>query len=128
VDAAYLRDGQGHLYIGFHIDPLYHAHWNDLVQPVQWRIETPTGISVTLSSGNGIQMSQASDDNPREFLVRLEGTNQPHPLRLTVDYAVCSDEAGWCKVVRHAYEIQLQVDADGGWAPSRPPDAVERKG
>ncbi len=36
-----LDDGRGTIYIGFHLDPLYHVHLNNLVKPVQVNITSP---------------------------------------------------------------------------------------
>jgi hypothetical protein len=30
ADADLMRDGEGKLYLGFHIDPFHGAHWNNL--------------------------------------------------------------------------------------------------
>ena len=33
ADDALLSSGEGTLYVGFHVDPLYHVHWNNLAAP-----------------------------------------------------------------------------------------------
>jgi len=43
--------GRGTMYLGFHLDPLYRVHWNNEVDPVEFEITVPDGVTVTPSSG-----------------------------------------------------------------------------
>ena len=120
VDQRFLREGEGVLYLGFHPDPLYHVHWNNLVDPVKFEITAPEGITVSPEKGEGPKVQEASDVDPREFLVeiRKSGDSQD-PLQLAVRYFACNDEEGWCIAISQEYSISLEPDRDGGRTRSR---------
>lgn len=118
VNEAWRKGNEGQLYLGLHLDPLYHVHWNNLVAPVKYSLELPDGVTVSQASGVGPKVEDAADIDPREFLLELKG-NSKSPLTLTVDYFACNDDEGWCKPVRQQYEILLTPDTDGGSVQSR---------
>ncbi len=110
-----MTGGSGKLYIGFHVDPVYHVHWNNLAAPVRYEITSPQGITVSPSKGEGPKVKEAADIDPREFLLdvkRADGSRGP--LQVKVDYFACNDEEGWCKPVSQEYTIYLEVDRDAG--------------
>ena len=109
-----LQTGAGKLYLGFHLDPIYHVHWNNLVAPIEYETKSPDGTTVTPASGEGPQVKEASDIDPREFLVDVEGGNASESLELTVRYFACNDAEGWCIPVTQKYAITLEPDPDGG--------------
>ncbi len=115
VDQRFLREGEGTLYVGFFPDPLYHVHWNNLVDPVKYEISAPEGITVSPEKGEGPKVKEASDMDPREFLldIKRSGDSQ-EPLQLAVRYFACNDEEGWCVAVSQEYSISLEPDPDGG--------------
>ena len=115
VDQRFLREGEGTLYVGFFPDPLYHVHWNNLVDPVKYEISAPKGITVSPENGEGPKVKEASDMDPREFLldIKRSGDSQ-EPLQLAVRYFACNDEEGWCIAVSQEYSISLELDPDGG--------------
>ena len=115
VDQRLLRDGEGVLYLGFHPDPLYHVHWNNLVDPVKFEITAPDGITVSPATGEGPKVKEASDIDPREFLVDIKRSgDSQEPLQLAVRYFACNDEEGWCVAISQEYSISLEPDPDGG--------------
>jgi len=120
VDQRFLREGEGVLYLGFHPDPLYHVHWNNLVDPVKYEITAPDGITVSPATGEGPKVEEPADIDPREFLVeiRKSGDSQ-EPLQLAVRYFACNDEEGWCVAISQEYSISLEPDRDGGRTRSR---------
>lgn len=133
VDQAFLDEGIGKLYLGFHLDPLYHVHWNNLTDPIRYRVRVPDGFTVARRWGEGPRVSQPADVDPREFLLEIERdvsaqdrflrrrqrTGEEPELIVTVDYFACNDDEGWCKSVSQEYIVSLEVDRDGGWAMSR---------
>lgn len=134
VDQGLLDDGIGKLYLGFHLDPLYHVHWNNLVDPLRYRIRTTDGVTIVPRRGEGPKVEEAADVDPREFLLDIERDMsdqdrflrrrrqqdaQPQQLLVSVDYFACNDEEGWCKPVTQEYVVTLALDGDGGWAMSR---------
>ena len=44
--ADLLNDGEGKLYLGFHLDPFHEAHWNNLTPPLQYKLELPEGAKI----------------------------------------------------------------------------------
>ncbi len=116
VDGNYTNTNQGKMYLGFHLDPLYHVHWNNLVAPVQYEITAPAGINITPASGSGPTVAAPSDIDPREFIVDIhQTTDSNEPIMLTVKYFACNDAEGWCKPVTQQYAVYLdEVDPDGG--------------
>ena len=120
VDQRFLREGEGILYLGFHPDPLYHVHWNNLVDPVKFEITAPDGITVSPAKGEGPKVKEVSDIDPREFLVNIKKSgNSQEPLQLAVRYFACNDEEGWCVAISQEYSISLEPDRDGGRTRSR---------
>ncbi len=115
VDQRFLREGEGTLYVGFFPDPLYHVHWNNLVDPVKYQITAPEGITVSPARGEGPTVKEASDMDPREFLVDIKRSgDSQEPLQVAVRYFACNDEEGWCVAVSQEYAISLEPDPDGG--------------
>jgi hypothetical protein len=120
VDRNFLGTGEGTLYLGFHVDPIYRVHWNNLVDPLKFELTAPEGVTITPSRGEGPELEVASDIDPREFLLEItkrEGVTEP--LQLGVRYYACNDEEGWCIPVTQSYSIHLESDRDGGIAPRR---------
>ncbi len=115
VDQRFLREGEGTLYVGFFPDPLYHVHWNNLVDPVKYQITAPEGITVSPARGEGPKVKEVSDMDPREFLVDIKRSgDSQEPLQVAVRYFACNDEEGWCVAVSQEYAISLEPDPDGG--------------
>ena len=57
------------MYLGFHLDPLYRVHWNNEVDPVEFRITAPEGVLVTPAEGVAVDPDEPADADPREFLI-----------------------------------------------------------
>ena len=114
--------------LGFHLDPLYHVHWNNLTEPIRYLVQVPEGFTVTQRRGEGPKVKQPADIDPREFLLDIERdlSSQERFLRRhrhiqddtqlvgTVDYFACNDEEGWCVAISQEYAITLEPDPDGG--------------
>ncbi len=113
ADADFFQTGEGQLYLGFHLDPLYRVHWNNEVDPLRWEIEVPAGVSVTPSSGSGPEVEAKADADPREFLVELDGAST-EPLKLDVFYYACDDANTFCVPAKQSYLIALERDRFGG--------------
>lgn len=114
-----LRNGQkGKLYLGFHLDPIYKVHWNNLTKPIRVTLQPPNGMKASKTTLTGPKVKQESDIDPREFLVELEGVGKK-PLRISVSYFACNDDEGWCKAVKQEYLVHFQIDPDAGWAMKR---------
>lgn len=120
VDRPFLTRGQGRLYLGFHLDPLYAVHWNNRVRPLEFRLETAEGVRVTPSRGSGPKVEQPADKDPREFLLDIAATGQGRPMRLTVRYFACDDADTFCIPVTQRYMVHLEPDPGGKVAGEGP--------
>jgi len=123
ADRGLLTDGDGSLYLGFMLDPLYRVHWNNLTPPIAVRIETPEGVTVSETTLRGPEVEAETDIDPREFLVDITGLEAGQSLFVSAHYFACSDEEGWCRGLTQRYEVALERDRDGGTVI---PDAMAR--
>ena len=113
VDRPFLTRGEGRLYLGFHLDPLYAVHWNNRVKPLEFRLETAEGVRVTPSRGSGPKVKQPADKDPREFLLDIATTGKSQPLRVTVRYFACDDADTFCIPVTQKYVVHLKPSPGG---------------
>ena len=115
ADRALLSGGKGKLYLGFHLDPFHHAHWNNLTAPLSIKLTPPAGLKIDRLAVEAAKVEAASDADPREFLLNVEAWPKGEPLRLTVSYFACVGEES-CHAVLQEYEVLLRNDRDGGGA------------
>lgn len=108
--------GKGRVYLGFHLDPIYHVHWNNLVAPLSFEITDMHQVKVNPASGKAPQPSEPADIDPREFLLDVESKGRDARFTVKVTYFGCNDEEGWCVRIQQSYVVHLQVDPDGGRA------------
>ncbi|MBL8892893.1 MAG: hypothetical protein JNL67_23145 [Planctomycetaceae bacterium] len=114
AEPALLSTGEGKLYLGFQLDPLYHVHWNNLAAPLKYEFVASAAATVQPSAAQAGKPEVESDGDPREFLVDVTLLDRSKPLELKVDYFACHDEENWCKPVSQSFRILLEVDQDGG--------------
>jgi len=115
ADAGLLQGGTGTLYLGFHLDPLYQVHWNNLAPQPEFAISAPTGTTVTPGSATFPDVEVEADADPREFLIEVRADDVPdEPLRFTTTYYACDNDNTWCVPVTQSYSIWLTADPDGG--------------
>lgn len=111
TDEDLLRSGRGTLYLGLHLDPLYHVHWNNLAKPV--RVKSPR------LRGPRCRRRLWRAFGRRCPLTPIRGSFSSRcKCRLTVSYFACSDAEGWCKAVRQQHLVRLAVDPDGIGRPA----------
>lgn len=113
IDSEYSREAAGQIYLGFFLDPLYKVHWNNEVAPVAYEIDAPEGVAITPAKGNGPEVDEKADADPREFLLDIVGESD-EPIKVTVKYFACDDAETFCKPVTQHYLISLERDRDGG--------------
>lgn len=110
-----LNSGTGRLYLGFHLDPLHNAHWNNLNQPLTFEIEAADDVRLSARTGVAESVAAATDTDPREFLLDVKAWPEQQTLRLTVRYFACvGDES--CHIVRQQYVLHRRRDGDAGGA------------
>lgn len=108
-----IKNGEGSLYLRFMMDPLYHVHWNNLVDPIRVEILAPRGVTVTPSTLVGPAVDAAEGDiDPREFLVQVSGAKAGDVLTLKARYFACTDD--WCLPVEQEYSVTIERDRNGG--------------
>ena len=113
VDQNVLRGREGKMYLGFHLDPLYHVHWNNLAKPLTFEIAGSEGVQIAPGEGTGPKVEVEADIDPREFLVDIEA-DSGKSFELTVKYFACNDEQGFCIPVTQTYVVHLAQDRDAG--------------
>lgn len=114
ANISLLDEGKGKLYLGFHLDPIYQAHWNNLNKPLRFQLEVPDGVQLSKESAEAAAVKVPSDSDPREFLLDVEAWPADKTVRLTVTYSACTGED--CHVVQQVYVLRRQRDRDGGKA------------
>ena len=119
ADASLLSKGNGRLYLGFHLDPLFEVCWNNLAAPVEYSITGGNGTKIEPASGAGPKVNVESDADPREFLLQIGDWKKDATLTLEVRYFACNKKAGWCRPVTQTYELQLTRDQDAGIVRAR---------
>ncbi len=120
ADQSFLAEAEGQIYLGFHLDPLYEMHWNNLAPPLELEITAPEGVRVTPTKLAATTPKEEADADPREFLVRIEADpGQRDPLKLSVLYYACDNANTFCVPVRQSYAVHLTADSDGGSPFSR---------
>ncbi len=117
-DLGVLTNGNGTMYLGFHLDPLYRVHWNNEAGPVEFELKPPPGVTVTPAKGVGPDVEAPADADPREFLIDVTAANIDQPLDLDVFYFGCDDALTFCIPVNQSYRVYLQQDMNHG--PSHP--------
>ena len=109
----------GQIYLGFHLDPLYHVHWNNDADPLEFKLTTAKNVSITPAMGRAPDVEESADADPREFLVAIESADRSAPIDLQVRYFACDDDNTFCVPVTQSYRIHLERDVDGGSAMGR---------
>jgi hypothetical protein len=115
ADAGVFAEGAGKLYVGFHLDPLHDAHWNNLNAPLKFELAIGEGTKLAKRAYEAPKVQAASDADPREFLLAIEEWPEDEPIRLTVTYFACVGEKS-CHAVRQSYTLLRKRDRDGGGA------------
>lgn len=129
VDSALFDAGSGQMYLGLHLDPIYDVHWNNLAEPVMYRLSLPEGVSASPATAKGPLPEVESDMDPREFLVDIDDwTDRSAALGIEIFYLACNKEQGWCKPVTQEYSVSLERAQLAGSAYSRrqPPGGPRR--
>ena len=114
ADSSLLRSGKGKLYLRFQLDPLYKVHWNNLTRPISVTLTPPKGMKLSKTKLDGPKVKVEADIDPREFLIDVDATDIREPLKLSVRYYACNDDAGWCKLIVQEYTVRLVADRDAG--------------
>ena len=110
-----LTNGSGKLYLGFHLDPFHQVHWNNLNDPLQYKLEVPKGVKIGKLTDKAAKVKAATDADPREFLLTVDSWPEDKSVQLTVSYFACVGEQA-CYAVQQTYVLYCRRDRDGGGA------------
>ena len=118
------ENDEAELYLGFHLDPIHHVHWNNLVDPLSYEITVPEGVEIAPLTASAPKVGVATDNDPREFLARVKGWKIQGPLEVKVTYFACSDGNGdedqaFCRKVEQVYMVHQERDRMAGSVQSR---------
>ncbi|MEC9091193.1 MAG: EF-hand domain-containing protein, partial [Planctomycetota bacterium] len=116
VESSVIGEGQGTVYLGFHLDPIHQVHWNNLAAPLNYEITGLTQGKLSPAKDSFPKVEVESDLDPREFLLDASSLEKNGSFKVKVKYFACSDLEGWCKPVTQEYQVQLQSDRDAGKA------------
>lgn len=114
ADDSLFFSGSGKMYLGFHLDPLHHVHWNNLAAPLKYQISVPKNTTLSPAQAEAPVIEQESDLDPREFLVDVKNWTADQPIDLTVRYFACDENDKWCIAVEQHYQVLLALDPSGG--------------
>jgi hypothetical protein len=110
-----LETGNGRIYLGFHIDPLYGVEWNNLANTLNYAIKVPHGMAVSPSINQAEKVSgHATDPEPREFMLEARKWNLSLPLTITVSYSVHASTSKKTHNISQQYTLYLDRDPFGG--------------
>ncbi len=109
-----IETGNGNLYLGFHIDPIYNVAWNNLETPMKYALKTPAGVVAPSINSAPRITGQATDAEPREFRIEARQLDPAKPLALQLSYPIHSTSTKRTVNITQQYLIQLEPDPFGG--------------
>jgi hypothetical protein len=115
ADKDLITTGAGKLYLGFHLDPFHEAHWNNLSNPLEFKLKVGEGVKIDKITAAAPKVKVASDADPREFLLNVMDWPEDAIIELTVTYFACVGDKV-CHEVRQSYVLYCERDRDGGAA------------
>ncbi len=118
-DNKLLETGNGRLYLGFNLDPLYGMQWDNTADRLEYVIWAPSGIAAPSTDQAAEIKGHPYDSEPREFVLNTRQLDLSKPLRLGVRYTVYSPRLDKSVTVSQNYTIQLARDPFGGTAYRR---------
>jgi predicted outer membrane repeat protein len=116
ADDDLLATGNGRLYLGFHVDPLYAMQWDNSSDPLTYVIKSPAGLAAPSTDQAPEIKKKPYDNEPREFVLTARQLDLSKPLQLRVDFTIYSPLQEKSIAVTQYYAIQLERDPYGGTA------------
>jgi len=110
-----LETGNGRMYLGFHIDPLYLAKWNNLAMPLEYTIKIPRETAASPSKNRAKRVeTRPTDSEPREFMIEVRKWDSTKPISVTVTYSILSGRSNRILEVSQQHMVHLKTDPFGG--------------
>lgn len=119
ADQSLMQSGSGQLYLGFRLDPIFGAAWNNLADPPRCQISTAEGVSVTPRTAMSPTLDVESDYAAREFLVEVEDWSPDQPMTVAIQYVGCHKEQSWCKPLKQEFTVWFLRDSEAGMVNGR---------
>ncbi len=114
-----LQTGNGRLYLGFNLDPLYRMEWNNEESALKYEIRPMKGVVAPSVKSAPIISEYATDTDPREFILSARQLDTTQPIMLRVQYSVYSPALKRSANIQQQYIINLRPDPFGGKAYRR---------
>lgn len=111
ADDALLNTGTGRLFLGFYPDPIHGTYWNNLTEPMKFKLTLPDGVIATPTEASAQVGEGDKDTKPRQFWVDISSDKPFDDLRLKLDYFGCTSEM--CLPLTHEYTIRMENENRG---------------
>lgn len=111
ADESLLSNGNGQLFLSFFPDPIYDAHWNNLVPPMKYVLTPSKGMHATPIEATAKTGIGESDTKPRQFLIDIKDGKVGDEIKISLHYFGCTPTM--CKAMTHDYIITLTLENKG---------------
>jgi hypothetical protein len=111
ADDALLSTGTGRLFLGFYPDPIHGAYWNNLTEPMKYKLKLPEGVVASPAEASSKKGIGNKDTKPRQFWVDISSDKPFDELNLKLDYFGCTSEM--CLPLTHEYTIKMENENRG---------------
>ena len=111
ADDALLNTGTGRLFLGFYPDPIHGAYWNNLTEPMKYKLTLPKGVVASPAEASAKKGSGDKDTKPRQFWVDISSDKLFEKITLKLDYFGCTSEM--CLPLTHEYTIIMENENRG---------------
>jgi EF hand len=111
ADDALLNTGTGRLFLGFYPDPIHHAYWNNLTEPMKYKLTLPEGVVASPAEASSQKATGDKDTKPRQFWVDISSDKPFDEIGLKLDYFGCTSEM--CLPLTHEYTIKMENENRG---------------
>lgn len=112
-----LRGGEGKVYLGVYLDPLYKVHWNNRAGKIAMKIEPSGDQSFEQVELVGPDVQPDADIDPRQFLIQGDMKDSTEPFKVTLTYTVCDDAETFCSTITQNYVVHLKSSRGLGSRP-----------
>ncbi|MFT5300861.1 MAG: hypothetical protein ACI814_001644 [Mariniblastus sp.] len=109
--------GQGEMYLGVYLDPIYGVHWNNRAGRVKIQIDSEGKLELENSELVSDEVKADADVDPRQFLVKTKMIDKGSPVSITLTYTVCDDAETFCTEVSQSYTLNLKPNRNLGTRP-----------
>lgn len=114
-----LPTGEGEMYLGVYLDPIYEVHWNNRAGKVKIEFEPHESVSFEQTTLLSPEIAEDADIDPRQFLIsgatreQTEDSPDPPPIKVAVTYTVCDNDETFCLEITQRYLVYLKKDERG---------------